>query len=99
MYHLREIGVGIAPGAPTPNVLRLILWKSMKLVALGLVLGMAGALFLGRFVEGILFGVEPTNPSTYLAVIMVLGTVTLAASVISARRPLRVDPTQCLQSD
>jgi predicted permease len=95
----REIGVRIALGAQASDVRRLFLGHGLKLVAAGLVVGIAGALTLTRLMASLLFGVGPTDPLTYVAVSMLLGTVALVATWLPARRAARVDPVVALRTD
>jgi hypothetical protein len=95
----REIGVRMALGAQPSDVRRLFLAHGLKLVAAGLVLGVAAALTLTRLMASLLFGVGPTDPLTYVAVSMLLGTVALVATWLPARRAARVDPVVALRTD
>ena len=87
-----EIGVRMALGASRGNVLRLVLSQSLALSAVGLIVGLAGALVLGRLMNSVLFMVKPTDPTTLGVVSVLLLLVALAASYIPARRATRVDP-------
>ena len=95
----REIGVRMALGAQASDVRRLFVGHGLKLVAIGLVLGIASALALTRLMSTLLFGVGPMDPTTYVAVSLVLGTVALVATYLPARRAARVDPMTALRSD
>jgi ABC-type antimicrobial peptide transport system permease subunit len=95
----REIGVRMALGAQASDVRRLFLGHGLKLVAAGLVLGVAAALTLSRLMASLLFGVGPTDPVTYVAVSLLLGTVALVATWLPARRAARVDPVVALRTD
>jgi len=87
-----EIGIRMALGARRGDVLRLVLGHGSKLTLLGVAIGTAGALGLTRFLSGLLFGVRPTDPLTFLIVSVVLIGVALLASYIPARRATNVDP-------
>jgi ABC-type antimicrobial peptide transport system permease subunit len=95
----REIGVRMALGAQASDVRRLFLGHGLKLVAVGLVLGVAAALALTRLMSTLLFGVGPMDPVTYAVVSGVLGTVALIATYLPARRASRIDPIVALRTD
>jgi predicted permease len=95
----REIGIRMAIGASGQSVLRLILGQGVALAAVGLVAGLAGATAATRLLESVLFQVQPFDVQVYLAVVLLLALVTLAAGYIPARRAARVDPMQLLKSD
>jgi putative ABC transport system permease protein len=92
-----EIGIRMALGAQTRDVLRLIVSQGFKLVLLGLALGMVGAFALMRVLASLLFGVSARDPYTFGAVAIVLASVALLACYIPARRASRVDPLQALR--
>ena len=93
----QEFGVRMALGAPRRSVLALVLRQGLTLVVIGLALGMAGALVLTRVMTTLLFGVEPTDALTFLAVSMVLVTVAVVACLVPARRAASVDPMVALR--
>jgi ABC-type antimicrobial peptide transport system permease subunit len=93
----REIGVRLALGAPHTDVLRLIMQRGILLTGIGLVIGIALALALGRLISGLLYGVTPHDPTTLLGVAMLLACVALLATYIPARRATRVDPLVSLR--
>ena len=95
----REIGVRMALGARGSDVLRLLIRQSMAVVALGLAIGMAGALALTRLMSGLLFGVSATDPVIFAGVALLLAAVALAACYLPARRATRVDPLVALRHD
>jgi predicted permease len=95
----REIGLRMALGAATSDVLRSVLRRALLLAGLGLVLGMAGALALGRVVQSLLFATSPTDAVTLLGVALLLLAVATLASYLPARRATRVDPTVALRYD
>jgi ABC-type antimicrobial peptide transport system permease subunit len=92
-----EMGVRLALGAEENDVLGLVLRHGLKLIAAGLVIGIAGALVLTRLIEGLLFGVSTSDPRTHLIVVIVLTVVAIAACWIPARRAARVDPIVALR--
>ncbi len=93
----REVGIRMAIGAGRGDVLRLVVREGMVLVAVGLVLGLAAALAGGQLLGGLLYGIEPHDPLTFLAVAAVLAAVALAANLLPARRATRVDPMVALR--
>ena len=95
----REIGIQMAIGASPAGVVRSIVGEGAKLALIGIGLGIAGALGLGRFLSSLLYGVAPTDPATYASLGAVMALVTLAACYLPARRAARLDPTLALRSD
>lgn len=91
-----EIGVRMALGAKTPDVLKLIVGQGMKLVLMGTGIGLICALAAGRLLNGLLFGVRNTDPLTFVLVVVFLILVGLVACLIPARRATRVDPMVAL---
>jgi putative ABC transport system permease protein len=94
----REIGVRMALGAARGRVLRMVLQDGMRAVIPGIGVGIAGALMLTRLMAGLLYGIAPTDPLTFAAVISVLVVVTLVASLVPARRATRVDPMEAIRA-
>jgi putative ABC transport system permease protein len=78
-------------------VVRLVVGQGRRLTALGVALGVAAALALGRGMASLLFGVEPTDPVTLAAVAGVLAATAVGASYLPARRAARVDPATALR--
>jgi putative ABC transport system permease protein len=95
----REIGVRVALGARPRDVLSLVLRGSLRWCLYGIAIGAAGALVLSRFMAGLLFGVSPTDPVTFLAVGAVLAAVAALASFLPARRAALNDPMRSLRSE
>jgi putative ABC transport system permease protein len=93
----REIGIRMALGARAVDVLRLILKNGMTLILSGIVIGVAGAHALTRFLTTLLFGVTPTDTLTFVVVSLVLVTVALIACLIPARRATKVNPLEALR--
>ncbi len=92
-----EIGIRMALGAQTRDVLRLIVSQGFKLVLLGLAIGLAGAFAVMRVISSLLFGVTTKDPSTFAAVAVLLAFIALLACYIPARRAARVDPMEALR--
>ena len=93
----REIGIRMALGAQTGGVMRLVLGQGMKLVGLGVALGIAGALAASRLLASLLFEVKPADPVAFAAAILALLCVALIANYVPARRATRVDPMIALR--
>jgi len=92
-----EIGVRMALGARSGDVVRLVLSQGLRVTAIGIVFGVAGALGLTRFLQSLLYEVRPTDPPTFVGVLLVLVGVSVAASYLPARRAMRVDPIVALR--
>ena len=95
----REIGIRMALGAQSSDVLQLILREGVLLVSVGLVLGVAGAFAATQFIVAFLSGVEPNDPATFLIASGVLMMVALLACWIPARRATKVDPMVALRTE
>ena len=95
----REIGIRMALGANRRDVLRLIVFQGMRPALIGLAVGLAGALALGRALSSLVFGVRATDPLTFAAVSLLLGLVALAACAVPAWRASRVHPTEALNEN
>jgi putative ABC transport system permease protein len=95
----REIGLRMALGATPRSVLQLIVGQGMKVVLIGVGIGLLGGLALGRAVSSLVFGVPVRDPATFSLVAVVLTAVALAACIIPARRAARVDPMVALREE
>lgn len=95
--HTREIGIRMALGAQPSAILKLIIGRGFVLVSVGIVIGVLASFGLTRFIENMLFGVTPTDPLTFAAIVVLLGLVALLACLIPALRALRVDPIVVLR--
>jgi putative ABC transport system permease protein len=94
-----EIGVRMALGARQSGVMRHVLGQGLRLTALGIAIGLVGAFIATRAIQAMLFGVTPTDPLTYTAVIVALVIVAMLACWVPALRASRVDPLVALRSD
>jgi len=95
----REIGVRIAIGATSTEVVRMVVRSAVRLAALGVAIGLCAALLMARLLESQLFGVSSRDPLTYAAISILLALVALAASVLPALRAARTDPMTALRSE
>jgi len=95
----REIGIRMALGSTTRAISRLVLAESVRMLALGLAIGLAGALAAGRAMRNLLFGVQPMDPLVLATVAAVLAGVALVAALVPARRAQRVDPAVALAAE
>jgi putative ABC transport system permease protein len=94
-----ELGVRLALGATPGKVLGMVMREGMSFVLVGLSVGVAGALLLGRLMSSLLFAVAPTDPVTFLAVAAVLIAVAAVACLVPARRVTSIDPMLALRSE
>jgi putative ABC transport system permease protein len=93
----QEIGVRMALGAEAGRVRRMVVGEGVRVVALGIVLGLGVALLATRALTSLLYGVEPADPWTFVGMSLAMGTVGFLASWIPARRASRVDPIQSMR--
>jgi len=92
----REIGIRIALGSTMRGIFQLVFKEGLTLVGSGLMLGLLGAIALGRALEGQVFGVRPTDPFVLGTVVLSTGIIALLACVSPAHRATRVDPLSTL---
>ncbi|HZE22705.1 MAG TPA: ABC transporter permease [Blattabacteriaceae bacterium] len=96
---VREIGIRMALGAQIRDVLRLVVFEGMKPALVGMVIGLTGAMLLGRVLAKLVFGVTTTDPATFAAVSILLMAVALLATAVPAYRATRVDPMRTLRDE
>jgi putative ABC transport system permease protein len=94
-----EIGVRMALGAERHQVLGLVMRRGLVLAAIGITLGIGGAIAGAKYLQSMLFGVEPRDPATFVSVAMVFAVIALIASYLPARRATKVDPMVALRVD
>jgi putative ABC transport system permease protein len=92
-----ELGVRMALGAQTADVLRLVVGHGLKLTVIGVAIGLAAAFAVTRLMESLLFGVSATDPATFVSVAAILAGVAMLASFVPARRASKVDPIVALR--
>jgi len=95
----RELGIRLALGAQTGDVLRLVLRQGLMLALLGLALGLAGAFGVTRLMTSVLYGVSATDAATFGGVTLLLSMVVLLACYVPARRATKVDPLVALRTE
>lgn len=94
-----EIGIRMALGADRNDVLRMVVASGLRMAAFGMTIGLAGALFITRVLKTFLYGVEPTDGTTFLLVSAILGAAAFLASYLPARRAAGVDPMAALRQE
>jgi putative ABC transport system permease protein len=92
-----EIGVRMALGAQTRDIVRLVLGQGMVLTVVGLMIGLLASFGLTRFLSSLLFNISPTDPITFAFISILLGGVALLACYLPARRATRIDPLAALR--
>lgn len=95
----REVGIRMALGAQSESVQRIFVSRGLILTGTGLVVGLVTSAALMRLLSSLLFGVQPFDPITYLAVIAGLGGVAVLATWLPARQATRIDPMLALRSE
>jgi ABC-type antimicrobial peptide transport system permease subunit len=96
---IQEIGIRMALGATQANILRMIVGDGLRMVAVGLVLGLGAALAVSRTLKALLFQVSSADPLTFLAVPLVLVIVSMIAIFVPARAGMRVEPAATLRAE
>jgi len=96
---IHEMGLRLALGARPSNLVALVLGEGLRLVIIGIVVGVAAALLLTRFLEALLFGVEARDTATFIAAPAILFAAALLGCLAPARRAMRVDPAIALRAE
>jgi putative ABC transport system permease protein len=94
-----EIGIRMALGAERRDVIRLVIGHGLSMTAAGIAAGVAGAAALSKFLEGLVFGITPMDPATFLSVAAMLLAVSAAACYLPAWRATRIEPTTALRAE
>jgi predicted permease len=95
----REIGIRIAMGAQARQVFSMVIAEGLKLSLTGLTVGLLGALWLGQASSTLLYGVAPTDPSTFIGVSLLLIAVAISACCFPARRAIKIEPVAALRRE
>jgi ABC-type antimicrobial peptide transport system permease subunit len=95
----REIGIRLALGAQRGKIMAMVLRQGLGMAMAGAGLGLVGSVIVSHLMAGLLYGVMPTDPLTFVGVTLVLTGVALAACYIPARRAMRVDPMIALRDE
>jgi len=96
---IQEIGIRIALGAGTDSVRRMVIWQGMRVVLLGVAIGLVTAYAMTRLLTGFLFGVGAHDPAAFIAVPVLLATVAFISVWLPARTACRVDPVMALRAE
>ena len=94
-----EIGIRMALGARSEDVVRQVVRQAGVLILIGIAIGLAGALVATRALSSVLYKVQPHDPQTYVAIVMILVAAALLASYLPARRASSIDPSITLRMD
>ncbi len=94
-----EIGIRMALGAEQRDVFKLIVGNAARLVVIGAVIGVVGALLSSRAIGTLLYGVKPADPWTFAVIVVVIAGTALLASYLPARRAAKVDPLVAIRYD
>ena len=95
----RELGIRMALGSTPAELSRLVVSQGVKVLSLGLAIGLGGSVLLVRLIQSLLYGVQPTDPGVLLSVALTLALVGVAACLMPARRAARIDPTVALNTE
>jgi putative ABC transport system permease protein len=96
---LREMGIRMALGASSHQVVGMVVRQGLRVAMLGLLMGLASTLFLARFLSHFVFGITPRDPLTYFGVSALLLGVAVLACYLPARRAARIDPVRVLRNE
>lgn len=96
---VREMGIRMALGARSADVVRLVLRSSMAVALTGIAVGLLGSYYVGHLIRGMVHGVSPTDPSSLLGAALILMTAAALAALLPARRATRADPLQALRAE
>jgi putative ABC transport system permease protein len=94
-----ELGIRVALGAGRSDVVRLVMIETLSMAAVGVAVGLAGALAVTRLAQSMLYQVSADVPLTFVTVGVVLGSVAVVAAIVPARRAARVDPAIALRAE
>ena len=94
-----ELGIRMALGAKSGDVLALVVGEGFRMVILGMILGVGGGVALTRYLSSLFFGVSPTNATTYAEVVLLMIAIALLACLLPAWRALRVNPMVALRHE
>ncbi|NIR44872.1 MAG: FtsX-like permease family protein [Gemmatimonadetes bacterium] len=95
----RELGIRMAIGSSPRQVFNMVVAQGFRVVAIGLVIGLAGSLLLARLIRSLLFGVGPTDPLVLTATVLILAACGAVACLLPARRATRIDPVVALSAE
>jgi len=95
----REIGIRMALGGTARTISGMVMTESVRMLALGLGIGLAGAFAASQAMRGLLYGVQPMDPAVLATVAAVLGCVALVAAAVPARRAQQIDPAVALAAE
>jgi ABC-type antimicrobial peptide transport system permease subunit len=98
-WRVREIGIRMALGAQIRDVVAMVVADGLRPTCIGVAVGLAGALALGRVISNLIYGVAASDPLTIATVTLLLGLVALFASIIPAYRATRIDPVRALREE
>ncbi len=96
---MHEIGIRMAIGAQFGDVISMVVWQGIKLILIGITIGLVVAFAITRFLSSILYGITPSDPSTYLLISILLIGISILACYIPARKAAKIDPMETLRSE